>query len=86
MFENGLPRKVFGPPKDEVTGRWRKLRNEEFHDFYSSLNIVRVMKSRRMRWTACGMHEGGEMLTGFRLQSLSERNHLEDLGMDGTEY
>jgi hypothetical protein len=41
---------MFGPKRDEVTGEWRKLHNEELHDLYSSPNIVRVIKSRRMRW------------------------------------
>ena len=43
-------RKIFGPRRDEVTGEWRRLHNEELNDLYSSLNIVRVIKSRRMRW------------------------------------
>ena len=43
-------RRVFGPKRDEVTGEWRKLHNEELNDLYSLLNIVRVVKSRRMRW------------------------------------
>jgi hypothetical protein len=42
--------RIFGPKRDEVTGEWRKLNNEELHDLYSSPNIVRVIKSRRMRW------------------------------------
>jgi hypothetical protein len=49
MFENRVLR-IFGPKRDEVTGEWRKLHNEEHNDLYSSLNIVWVMKSRRMRW------------------------------------
>jgi hypothetical protein len=44
-------RGMFGPKGAEVTGGWRKLRNEELHDFYSSLNIIRIIKWRRMRWT-----------------------------------
>jgi hypothetical protein len=50
VFENRVLRKVFGPRRDEVTGEWRKLHNEELKGLYSLPNIVRVVKSRRMRW------------------------------------
>ena len=50
MFEYRVLRTIFGPRRDEVTGEWRKLHNTELNDFYSSPNIVRVIKSRRMRW------------------------------------
>jgi hypothetical protein len=50
MFENRVLRRVFGPKRDEVTGEWRKLHNEELNDLNSLPNIVRVVKSRRMRW------------------------------------
>jgi hypothetical protein len=50
VFENRVLRRIFGPKRDEVTGEWRRLHNEEFNDLYSSPNIIRVIKSRRMRW------------------------------------
>jgi len=50
VFENRVLRRVFGPKRDEVTGEWKKLHKEELRDLYSLLNIVRVVKSRRMRW------------------------------------
>jgi hypothetical protein len=49
MFENRVLRRIFGPKRDEVTGEWRKFHNEELHNLYSSPNIVRQVKSRRMR-------------------------------------
>ena len=51
VFENRALRRIFGPRRDEVTGEWRKLRNEELNYMYSSPNIIRVIKSRIMRWT-----------------------------------
>jgi hypothetical protein len=50
VFENRVLRKVFGPKRDEVTGDWRRLHDEELNDLYSSPNIIWVIKSRRMRW------------------------------------
>ena len=50
VFENRVLRRIFGPKRDEVTGEWRKLHNEELNDLYSSPNIVWVIKSRRIRW------------------------------------
>ena len=50
MFENRVLSRILGPKRDEVTGEWRKLHNEELNDLYSSPNTLRVMKSRRMSW------------------------------------
>jgi hypothetical protein len=50
VFENRVLRRIFGPKRDEVTGGWIKLHNEELHGLYSSPSIVRVIKARRMRW------------------------------------
>jgi hypothetical protein len=51
VFENRVLRRILGPKRDEVTGEWNKLHNEELHILYSSPNIITQIKSRRMRWT-----------------------------------
>ena len=50
MFENMVLRRIFGPRRNEATGEWRRLHDEELNDLYCSPNIVRVIKSKRMRW------------------------------------
>jgi hypothetical protein len=50
VFENRVRRRIFGPKRDEVTGGWRKLHNEELHGLYSLPSIIRVIKARMMRW------------------------------------
>jgi hypothetical protein len=50
VFENRVLRRIFGPQRDEATGEWRRLHNEKLNDLYSSPNIIRVIKSRKMRW------------------------------------
>jgi hypothetical protein len=58
VFENRVLRRVFGPKRDEVTGEWRKLYNEELSELYPLSKIVRVVKSRRMRWARHVAHMG----------------------------
>jgi hypothetical protein len=65
VFENRVLRRIFGPKRDEVRGDWRKLHNEELHNLYISPNIIRMIKSRTMRWAGHvarlgrrGMHVG----------------------------
>jgi hypothetical protein len=60
VFENIVLRRIFGPRRDEVTGEWRRLHSEEINVLYSSPNIVRVIKSRRMRWAGQGARMGEE--------------------------
>ena len=84
VFENRVLRRIFGPRRDEVTGEWRKLHNEELNDLYSSPNIVRVIKSRGMRWAghvACM----GEWRGVYRVLvgKPEVKNHLGDPGVDG---
>jgi hypothetical protein len=76
-------RRIFGPNREE-DGSWRKLHYDELHDlYYSSPNIVRVIKSRRMRWAGHVARMGkGELLTGFWLGPKA-RDHWGDLGVDG---
>jgi hypothetical protein len=51
VFENRILRRIFGPKRVEVAGEWRKLHSEDLHNLYSSPNIIRQIKSRRIRWT-----------------------------------
>jgi hypothetical protein len=66
VFENRVLRRIFGPKRDEVTGEWRKLQNEEFRDFYSSPSIIRIIKSRSMIW-AGHVARMGEKRNAYRL-------------------
>jgi len=60
VFENRVLRRIFGPKGDEVTGEWRKLHNEELNDLYCSPNIIRVIKTRRIKWAGHVAHIGVE--------------------------
>jgi len=78
VFENRVLRRVFGSRRDEVTGEWRKLRLEEFNDPYSSPNIIRVIKSRRMRWV--GLVAGMGESRGVYWDLVGEREGKRPLG------
>ena len=84
VFESGVLRILFGPKRDKVTEKWRKLHNEELNDLSSSLSIIHVIKSRRMRGAviiACI----GEGRNAYRVLvgKPEGKNHLEDPGIDG---
>jgi hypothetical protein len=66
VFENGVLSRIFRPNKDGVTGGWRKLHNEELHNLYSSPSVIRIIKSRRMRW-AGHVARTGEKRNPFKL-------------------
>jgi hypothetical protein len=76
VFENRVLRRIFGPKREEVTGDWRKLHNEELHNLYSSPNVIRMIKLRRMRWAGHEAQMGRRgMHIGYRLESQKERDH-----------
>jgi len=83
MSENRVLRRIFGPKRDEVTGEWKLPHNEKLNDLYSLPNIVRVIKSRIMRWVGHVGRMRGEMYTRFWWGNLRERDNLEDPGVDG---
>jgi hypothetical protein len=66
VFENRVLRRIFGPKRDRVTGGWRKLHNEELHKLYSSLSIIRIIKSRWIRWVG-HVAQMGEKRNMYRL-------------------
>ena len=84
VFENRVLRRIFGLNRDEVTGEWRKLHHEELNDLYSLPNIVRVIKSRRMRW-AKRVARLGEKIGVYRVLvgTVREGDHLGEPSVDG---
>jgi hypothetical protein len=84
VFENWVLRRIFGPKRDEVIGEWRKLRNEELNDLFSSQNVIRVMKLIT-RWAGYAARMRGEERCIQRLWwgYLRERDHLKNPGIDG---
>jgi hypothetical protein len=84
VFENRVLRRIFGPKRDEVTREWRKLHNEELHILYSFPNIIRQIKSRRMRWAGHVVRMGEERnVYRVLMGNQKERDHLEGQGIDG---
>jgi hypothetical protein len=85
VFENRVLRRMFGPPRDEITGHSRKLHSGELHNLYSSSDIIRQVKSRRMRWAGHVARMGGgeKLLQSFGGKASKEKNQLKDQGVDG---
>jgi hypothetical protein len=83
VFENRVLRRIFWPKRDEIKKEWRNLHNDELNDLYCSPNIVRVIKSRRMKWSGHAARMGrGEVYTRFWWGNLRVRDHLRDPGAD----
>jgi hypothetical protein len=83
VFEKRVLRRIFGP-KREKDGSWRKLHDDELHSLYCSLNIVRVIHSRRMRWAGHVARMGrGQVFTGFWLRGPKGTDLWEDVGVGG---
>jgi hypothetical protein len=83
-FENRVLTRIFGPKRDEVTGGWRKLHNEELHNLYSSPSIIRMIKSRRVRW-AGHVARMGEKRNACRILvgNPEGKNHWKDQAVGG---
>jgi hypothetical protein len=84
VFETRVLRRIFGPQREEVVGGWRRLHNEELRNLYASPNIIKVTKSRRMRWADHVARMGEMRNTIFWSKNLKGRDHSEDVGVDGT--
>jgi hypothetical protein len=102
VSENGVLRGIFGPKRDEVTGDWRNLHNEELHNLHSSPNIIRMMESRRMRWAGNVERMGAKRNPYRKLEGnpeekrvLGRQSHrwvdsikidLREIGWDGVDW
>ena len=74
VFENWVLRRIFGPKRNEVRGKWRRLHNEELYAVYSSPNIIRVIKSKRMRWSGHVARVGETCIEGFGEKPMGRRS------------
>jgi hypothetical protein len=84
VFENRVLRRIFGPKSDEVIGEWRKLHSGELHNLYSSPDIIRQIKSRKMRWAVHVARMGeGENVYRVLVGNPEGKDHLQDQGVDG---
>jgi hypothetical protein len=84
VFANRVLRRIFGPKRDEVTGEWRKLHSGELHNLYSPPNIIRQIKSRRMRWVGHVARMGeGRNVYRVLVGKPEGRKYSEDRGVDG---
>jgi hypothetical protein len=84
VFENWVLRRIFGPKRDELTGDWRKLHNGVLHNLYSTTNIIRVNKSRRMRRAGHAARIGRMgIYVRYWWESQKERDHWEDQDVGG---
>jgi hypothetical protein len=81
VFENRMLRRIFGPKREEVAGDWRRLHNEELHNLYIPRNIIRMIKSTKIRWVG-RVARMGEMRTILYLEKLKGRDHSKYLGLD----
>ena len=79
VFENRVLRRIFGPKRNEATGEWRKLHNDELNDLYCSPSIFRLIKSRRMRW-AGHVARLGDRRGGYRVLVRGEAEEKRPLG------
>jgi hypothetical protein len=84
VFDNRVLRRIFGPTRDKVTGEWRKLHSGELYNLYSLPDIIRQIKSRRMKWVGhvASMGEGRNVYRVL-VGKPEGKNHLEDHGVDG---
>jgi hypothetical protein len=72
-----------GAARNKVTGKWRKLHSEELHDLYCSLDTIRVMKPRRIRWAGQVARMEGDVHIIYWSGNMRKRSHLEEVGIDG---
>jgi hypothetical protein len=86
VFEKRVLRRIFGPKRDEETGGWRKLHNEELHNLYSSPSTIRMIKSRRMRWAGHVASTRGTRNAYSILMGMTKQTNKKTCIQVGTQY